>query len=106
MDDQWHIVDLPGYGFARLSKSVREQLPKIIHGYILRREQLACTFILLDSRLAPQNIDMEFIHWMAKNGKPFVLFFTKVDKISDTSVRRNITLWKGLWRRILTSCPS
>ena len=95
VDDRWHIVDLPGYGFAKISKSIREQLTKIIHGYILKREQLACTFILLDSRLAPQTIDMEFIHWMAKNGKPFVLLFTKVDKISDTNVKKNIALWKG-----------
>lgn len=90
VNDDWYIVDLPGYGFALRNKSDRAGLEKIIKGYILNRQQMTNLFVLIDSRHAPQKIDMEFIDWLGENGVPFSIVFTKADKLSKMACRRNV----------------
>lgn len=84
INDTWYMVDLPGYGYARTSVSNRQQFEKMIREYILKRENLVCLFVLIDSRLEPQRIDLEFMEWLGENGVPFVMVFTKVDKLTAT----------------------
>ena len=86
VNNEWHLVDLPGYGWARVSKTDRGKFGDIIASYLLDREPLACTFILIDIRLKPQPIDLEFINWMGEKNLPFALIFTKADKISKNKV--------------------
>lgn len=85
VDDSWYIVDLPGYGYARRSKEDRIRLEKIIKGYILKRKQMTNLFLLIDSRHAPQKIDLEFMDFLGENGVPFSLVFTKMDKQSSAA---------------------
>ena len=82
INDSWYMVDLPGYGYAKISGTIRKEFQKMISDYILKRENLICLFVLIDSRLAPQKIDLEFMEWLGENGVPFVMIFTKVDKLS------------------------
>lgn len=82
VNDSWYIVDLPGYGYARRSKSEREKFEGIIRNYILGREQMTNLFVLVDSRHEPQKVDMEFMEWLGENGVPFSIVFTKMDKMS------------------------
>jgi len=93
-DKQWYLVDLPGYGYARTSKTNREQWEGMIVNYLCERENLYCIFVLIDSRLEPQKIDLEFIDWLGEQGLPFVLAFTKTDKISPVQVDKNIATFK------------
>ena len=86
----WYIVDLPGYGYAQRGKSSRDGLRKIIENYILNRMQMTNLFVLIDSRHAPQKIDVEFFEWLGENGVPFSIVFTKVDKLSKEAAKRNI----------------
>ena len=90
VNDSWYIVDLPGYGYARRSKDDRLRLEGIIKSYILGRAQMTNLFVLIDSRHAPQKIDMEFMEWLGENGVPFSIVFTKADKISATAANRNV----------------
>lgn len=90
IDDSWYMVDLPGYGYARTSKSLRGQFEKLIRDYILKRENLICLFVLIDCRLEPQQIDLEFMEWLGENGVPFVMVFTKGDKLSVAQRRKNL----------------
>lgn len=94
INQEWHLVDLPGYGFARVGQSNRERLKTIIEDYILEREQLTSLFILLDCRHEPQKIDLEFIEWAGENGVPFALVFTKADKLSKGRLASNIEVYK------------
>ena len=94
INNEWHLVDLPGYGFARVGQSNRERLKSIIEDYILEREQLTNLFILLDCRHEPQKIDLEFIEWAGENGVPFALIFTKADKLSKGKLTSNIETYK------------
>ncbi|MGL5683470.1 MAG: ribosome biogenesis GTP-binding protein YihA/YsxC [Marinifilaceae bacterium] len=84
INDSWYLVDLPGYGYARTSKGLRNQFEAMIQNYILRRDNLVCLFVLIDSRLEPQRIDIEFMEWLATNQIPFVMVFTKGDKLNVT----------------------
>jgi len=84
VNDSWYMVDLPGYGYARISESNRQQFEKMIRDYILKRENLVCLFVLIDSRHAPLRIDLEFMEWLGENGVPFVMVFTKADKLTAT----------------------
>ena len=93
INDSWYIVDLPGYGYAQRNKSAREELRRIIEDYILNREQLTNLFVLIDSRHAPQKIDMEFINWLGENGVPFSIVFTKTDKLSKSEEKKNISAY-------------
>lgn len=94
VNGEWHIVDLPGYGFAQRGKKQREELRRMIEGYILGREQLTNLFLLIDSRLEPQQIDLEFIEWLGENGVPFSIVFTKADKLTKTALGTNIENYK------------
>ena len=80
MNDRWYLVDLPGYGYARVSKSQRYKWEKMIEGYLLKRQTLGCAFVLIDATIPPQSIDMEFLNWMGKMQVPFVVVFTKTDR--------------------------
>lgn len=97
INDFWYLVDLPGYGYARVSKEKREGFGKIIENYVLKRENLQCLFILLDSRLEPQKIDLAFIQWSGENGIPLCLVFTKADKLTKNQLNKNV----GLYRKTL-----
>lgn len=90
VNDSWYIVDLPGYGFARRSKSDREKLERMIKSYIATREEMTNLFVLIDSRLKPQKIDLDFMAWLGENGVPFSIVFTKLDKLSPTAGKKQI----------------
>ena len=90
INDEWLLVDLPGYGYAKRGHREVEFLKKLISYYVLNREQLTCLFVLIDSRLKPQKIDLEFIHMLGENGIPFGIIFTKADKPSRSEVSRNV----------------
>ena len=91
---EWHLVDLPGYGYARLSKDGRDGLRRMIEDYVLERRELVCLFVLLDARLEPQKIDLEFIEWLGEESVPFALVFTKADKLSKGKLSANISAYK------------
>lgn len=88
--DEWYIVDLPGYGFAKRSKKVQDDIEKMISSYILQREQLTNLFLLIDVRHDPQKIDREFMDWLGENGVPFSIVFTKADKLGPVKARQNV----------------
>lgn len=114
INDEWYLVDLPGYGYAKRSKKDQEKLQNIISFYVLEREQLTNLFVLIDSRLKPQKIDLEFIEWLGENGVPFSIIFTKADKNKKGELRKNVdtflaTLreqWEELPPHFITSSES
>jgi GTP-binding protein len=87
---EWYLVDLPGYGFAKRSKTEVAKLEQMIRGYILEREQLVNVFVLVDIRHEPQKIDLEFINWLGVSSVPFAIIFTKADKLSESKVKANV----------------
>lgn len=111
INNEWYLVDLPGYGYARTSKSSREAWGTMIRDYFLHREQLTNTYVLVDSRLTPQRIDLEFISFLGQNGVPLTIVFTKTDKEKQREVMGNIKamklalgeLWEELPPMLLTS---
>ena len=111
INNEWYLVDLPGYGYARTSKSSREAWSSMIRDYFLHREQLTNTYVLVDSRLTPQRIDLEFISFLGQNGVPLTIVFTKTDKDKQREVMGNIKamklalgeLWEELPPMLLTS---
>ena len=98
--DAWHLVDLPGYGFARAGQDQRERLKQMIERYCLYREQLVSLFVLVDSRLEPQKIDLAFMEWLGEQGIPFAIVFTKADKLGRERQKLNLEAYK---RRLLES---
>lgn len=98
IDDAWYLVDLPGYGYARTSKSQRNEFSKLITDYVLRCEKMHYLFVLVDARLEPQKIDLHFIEMLGMNGIPFGIVFTKADKLSKTQLARNV----GRYREVLS----
>lgn len=88
VNEEWYLVDLPGYGFARRSKEGRAEIARIIKEYILTRRQMTCLFLLIDGRHAPQKIDVEFMRWLGENGVPFCIVFTKLDKMSSSAAKK------------------
>ena len=93
VNKEWYLVDLPGYGYAQRGKKMMDKIEKLIQHYVLEREQMTCLFVLVDSRLAPQKIDMEFIEWLGENGVPFAIIFTKADKQSAGKTRANVDIY-------------
>ncbi len=91
----WYLVDLPGYGYASVNKSTRAGFGKMIENYILKRENLSCLFILIDSRLSPQAIDLDFIQWAGGKDIPLALLFTKIDKLKRNELEKNVKLYKN-----------
>lgn len=94
INNNWFLVDLPGYGYASTSKTNREQFKSMINKYLLNRSNLICLFVLLDIRHKAQNIDLDFMQKMGKEGIPFAMVFTKSDKISQTQIKKNIKQYK------------
>jgi GTP-binding protein len=94
IDDVWYLVDLPGYGYASVSKSLKAGFGKIIDNYVLKRENLDCLFVLLDSRLEPQKIDLSFLEWAGSAGVPIALIFTKSDKLSANELAKSMKRYK------------
>ncbi len=90
----WFLVDLPGYGYAKVSKKARSKFQDIIYDYFSKRLQLVCTFVLIDSRHRPQKIDLEFMQFLGEHSIPFCIIFTKTDKLSKTQIQKNITIYK------------
>lgn len=90
INDSWYLVDLPGYGYAKVSKNQREKWQKLISSYLRHRENLTLVFILIDVRLEPQKIDLEFINWCGEEQIPFSLVLTKLDKVSRAEAQRNL----------------
>ncbi len=95
IDESWHLVDLPGYGYAKVSKSTREVFSKMIKYYITHREQLLNVFVLIDSNISPQKIDLEFINWFGEMRIPFSIIFTKTDKDNALAVQKNVKQFKA-----------
>jgi len=95
INDEWYLVDLPGYGFAQRAKSEREKIWSVINNYIQNREQLTNLFVLLDSRLEPQKIDLQFMEKLGEDGIPFSIIFTKADKLSKSKLAENINNYKS-----------
>jgi GTP-binding protein len=91
---EWYLVDLPGYGFAKRSKSEVQRLDQMIRGYILQREQLVNVFVLVDIRLEPQKIDLEFMQWLGESGIPFSILFTKADKLTKAKARASVETYE------------
>ena len=93
INENWFLVDLPGYGYAQVSKSKRQTFQEFIKDYLLLRQQLICTFVLIDSRLEPQKIDLEFMEFLGENSIPFYIVFTKADKLKLAELNRNIQVY-------------
>ena len=94
INENWFLVDLPGYGYAKVSKDQRRTFQKFIKEYFNKRMQLACSFVLIDSRHEPQKIDLEFMEFLGENGIPFCVVFTKADKLTRTTLEKNIAHYK------------
>jgi GTP-binding protein len=94
INKEWYLVDLPGYGYAKRSKKEVDKLDQMIRGYILQREQLVNVFVLVDIRLEPQKIDMEFIDWLGLSSIPFAIVFTKADKLTPNKARQAVESYK------------
>ena len=94
INNEWYLVDLPGYGFAKRSKKEVARLEQMISGYILQREQLVNVFLLVDIRLEPQKIDLEFIQWLGDSSVPFAIVFTKADKLSASKCTQQVEAYK------------
>ena len=90
VNKEWYLVDLPGYGYAQRGKKMMDKIQKLIEYYVLEREQMTCLFVLVDSRLEPQKIDLEFMEWLGENGVPFAIIFTKSDKQSSGKTKFNV----------------
>ena len=94
INDEWFLVDLPGYGYAKVSKTIKKAFQSFIKDYFLRREQLVCSFVLVDCRHEPQKIDLEFMEFLGENEIPFAIIFTKADKLGSSTLNKNITKYK------------
>jgi len=90
INDTWYLVDLPGYGYAKVSQTDRQQWARMIDDYLFNRENLACTFVLIDARIEPQKIDLEFMEKLAQNAVPFCLVFTKTDKLRPPQLQTRL----------------
>jgi GTP-binding protein len=104
INNSWYLVDLPGYGYSKTSRENRAKWDTMIRDYLLKRENLLCTLLLIDARLDPQNIDTEFMNWLGENAIPFVIVFTKTDKLTKNQLLKNITHYKkelaDLWETL------
>lgn len=105
INNEWYLVDLPGYGYAQRGKKGREMIRQIIDSYILKRQALTCLFLLLDSRHEAQKIDLEFMQWLGENQIPFAIVFTKIDKQSKSRTADNIAAYKKKLEEIWEEFP-
>ena len=105
INKQWHLVDLPGYGYAQRGKKMMEKIQKLIEYYVLEREEMTCLFVLVDSRLKPQKIDLEFMEWLGENGVPFGIIFTKADKQTINKTKQNVEFYLNTLREQWEELP-
>ena len=105
VNDSWYLVDLPGYGYAGISKEIKKGFGKMIENYLLKRENLYCVFILLDCRHEAQALDLDFISWCGEKGIPICLVFTKADKISKTMMQKNLAVYQKTLRKTWEELP-
>ena len=106
INNTWTLVDLPGYGFAKVGKQERGAFSAFVSDYLQHRPNLLGTFVLIDSRLTPQNLDLEFLTWMVGSGRPFIIIFTKTDKLSKSAVQKNIEAFLIRMREISQEEPA
>ena len=115
INNNWFLVDLPGYGYAKVSKTIKKTFQSFIKNYFLQREQLICSFVLVDCRHEPQKIDLEFMEFLGENEIPFCIIFTKSDKLKLSELNRNIqlytkkmtsTIWESMPQYFVTSATS
>src|SRR5690606_18657371 len=106
INKNWHLVDLPGYGYARVSKSSKKTFQKFITQYFNLREQLVSAFVLVDIRHEPQTIDLEFMQWLGENGVPFSIIFTKADKLKPKAIEKHIETYRNIMLEIWESMPN
>ena len=105
INETWHLVDLPGYGYAKVSKTAKKTFQKFITAYFEQRQQMLCAFVLIDSRHKPQPIDMEFMQWLGEHQVPFCIIFTKTDKLRPKALERNIEEYKAEMLQTWTEMP-
>lgn len=105
INDTWYLVDLPGYGWAKVSKTEKQKWGAMIHDYIKGRENLMNLFVLIDSRLEPQAVDVEFINWLGEEGIPFSLIFTKADKQSKNKTQSSVARYKRYLKKYWAELP-
>lgn len=105
INEQWFLVDLPGYGFAKVPQNVREKWGQMIHDYLIGRENLTCIFVLVDVRLEPQKIDVEFINWLGEKGLPMAIVFTKADKLTHNKVQSSVALYRRHLKKTWEELP-
>ena len=105
INDQWFLVDLPGYGYARVSKTTKKTFQKFITNYFEQRKQLVCAFALVDIRHEPQKIDLEFMQWLGENAVPFAIVFTKADKLKPLAIERNIATYQEILLKSWEAMP-
>ena len=107
INEDWYLVDLPGYGYAKVSKDKRKTFQRFIKDYFNKRMQLACSFVLIDARHEPQKIDLEFMEYLGENGIPFCIVFTKADKLGRTALEKNLAHYEKVmlesWEEMPTS---
>jgi len=106
INESWYLADLPGYGYAKTSKETRSGWGKMISEYLLKRKNLLNTFVLIDSRLEPQHIDLDFLEWMGTNEIPFIIVFTKTDKLSKNELARNIEQYNKVLKETWDELPT
>jgi len=105
IEKQWYIVDLPGYGYAKISKKKRFEWEKMIEGYMLKRQTLGCAFVLIDLNVPPQEIDIEFMNWMGKMQIPFVIVYTKTDRMGLNKRNKNLQIFQNEMQKYWNELP-
>lgn len=105
INEHWYLVDLPGYGYAKVSRTQRSSFERFIADYLTTRETLYNIFVLLDARLEPQKIDLEFMNWCGEKGLPFSMVFTKIDKLSSTALQKNLAKYKKEMLKVWAELP-
>ncbi|MGB0896123.1 MAG: ribosome biogenesis GTP-binding protein YihA/YsxC [Flavobacteriaceae bacterium] len=105
INKNWFLVDLPGYGYARVSKKSKKTFQKFITDYFEKREQMLCAFVLVDCRHEPQKVDLEFMEWLGINQVPFNIIFTKADKLKPEALKRNVARYREIMLETWEECP-
>ena len=106
INEKWYLVDLPGYGYARVSKKTKKTFQAFIKAYFKERKQLVCAFVLIDIRHKPQEIDLKFMYWLTENEIAFSIIFTKSDKLKSNDIQNKITSYKGIVEEIWEEMPN
>ncbi len=105
INDEWFLADLPGYGYAKVSKKERDSFARMIEQYAKQRSNLVCFFVLVDARIPPQQLDLDFIEWLGDSDLPFVIVYTKIDKVTQKEKSKNMTLMKARLSEVWEELP-